>query len=169
MLPPNTATWNLLKRRMLEDGRGVLPTPRETTFPDYELISTTTGAMSRASKNQKSTRSRTPCSVTQVRGNSLVVSLLEPARSRSKRCNTAKVRISTQYPVTQIERSRVSLTGRRCLRSIILSSLQSLLRPCPKSSSIPTPCLYFAPRCHNTTLAVSKRMARSKVKERCLI
>jgi hypothetical protein len=36
MLPPNTITWNLLKRRMLADSRGALPTPQETTFPDYE-------------------------------------------------------------------------------------------------------------------------------------
>src|SRR6266446_6774237 len=129
MLPPNTVTWNLLKRRTLGDGCGVLPTPQETTFPDYELISTTSEAFSRASKNQKSARSRTSCSVTQVRGASLVASLLEPARSRSKSCNTAKVRISTQYPITQIESSRVSLTGRRCLGSVILFRVQSLLRP----------------------------------------
>jgi hypothetical protein len=44
MLPPNTIIWNLLKRRMLADSRGALSTPQETTFPDYELISTTSEA-----------------------------------------------------------------------------------------------------------------------------
>ncbi len=41
MLPPNIVSWNLLKRRSLGDSRGALLTPQETTFPDYELISTT--------------------------------------------------------------------------------------------------------------------------------
>ena len=58
MLPPNAVTWNLLKRRTLGDSRGTLPIPQETTFPDYELISTSWEAISRAFENQKSTRSR---------------------------------------------------------------------------------------------------------------
>jgi hypothetical protein len=115
MLPPNTVTWNLLKRRTLGDSRRALPTPQETTFPDYELVSTSSEAISRTFKNQNLLGLETSCSETQVCGASLMASLLEPARSRSKRCNTAKVCISTQYPITQIESSRVSLIGRRCL------------------------------------------------------
>jgi hypothetical protein len=50
-----------------------------------------------------------------------------------------------------------------CLKS---TKRTGMLRRNPGASP---PYLYFAPRCHNTTFAVSKRMARSKVKERCLM
>src|SRR2546425_3253161 len=50
-----------------------------------------------------------------------------------------------------------------------INSPQSLLTCSAEFQQHPWHCFYFAPRCHSTTFAVSKKMARSRVRERCLM
>lgn len=167
MFQPNVHPIYLLKRGRLADTCRGPPTPRETSFPDYEVGSTT--------------RENHPPGYLQLKTPSDLRTILS-AISSPRICLSALSLGSSQRPLQSLQHHKEA--NQDVISDQPYPKQQCVCGPPTYSnrhiSSLGTGMLgrnlgasplhlYFAPRCHNTTLAVSKRMARSKVRERCLM
>ncbi len=120
MLQPDVFCSHLLKRWRLEDTCGAPSMPRETSFRDYEVISTAPeDCFPEIYESRIPLDLERSCATTQNRQANYLPSPLDLARSRSTRCNATKDRISAWYPNTHIEINNVSVARRRCLGSVI--------------------------------------------------
>ncbi len=140
MLQPNVFSSYLLKRWRLEDSCGAPSMPPETSFPDYEVISTAReGCFLEIYESRIPLDLERSCATTQNGRPNYLPSPLNLARSRSTRCNAIKDRISAWYPNTHIEINNVSVARRHRLGSVIFRFYEACWSALLKSWTIPAP------------------------------
>ena len=166
MFPPNVLCSYLLKRWYLEDTRRAHLTPQE---PIARVVKSSPRLGKPASKSRESIKPRIVPPTTKS-GEALSWPLvwyqLEDSRLAAMPQTTGSARgirkprpQAAEYPWRAASDSEGSCLKSRKLTEVLLRN--------PTGSLLHR--FYFAPRCHNTTFAVSKRMARSNVRERCLM
>ena len=161
MLRPNVCPSYLLKLNYLEDTSRVRSKPQETSFPDVEVHSTPPLDQKLLYfLNGSEGVLKSDC----FPQHSSFAANQEPFNSLQggERSNQRKIPDDPNRKQKKVLRARplfVKLHGLEPKNRLKLSF---------GSSHILDPA-YFAPRCQSTTFAVSKRIARSSVKERCLM
>lgn len=168
MLQPNVLSSNSLKSGRLEDTCRGPSTLQETSFPDYEAHSTPREAVCQPPRAQNQALE------THLPNNSIRASFVSP-----RSFGTSQKPLDSLQNRESANQSAVSNHPNRKQKNIFASLLLSLKRHINSPQSLltcsaefqqhPWHCFYFAPRCHSTTFAVSKKMARSRVRERCLM